>query len=90
MPKGIVLECPICEDQRPFNISLENPPKLLETRLKSSVGAHLEKAHEQDEIRVNQWNTVVDTIFEADIPQDLLDKLNDDDYQGPKWDNYGL
>lgn len=90
MPEGLVLECPICGDQRPFDINVENPPTLLEPRLKMSASGHLEKAHDQDDMRVDQWNEIVDIMFEADIPQYLLDKIDDDDNQGPKWDDYGL
>lgn len=90
MPDGLVIECPVCGNQRPFEIDVDNPPPLLEAKLKLSVKRHLEYAHNQEEMLVYQWEEVVDTMFEADIRQDLLDKLNDDSYQGPKWDDYEL
>ena len=90
MPNGLVLECPVCEDQRPFGIDPEDPPPLIKPRLKSSAKRHLEAAHDQDSIRMDQWETIIDTMFEADIPQELLDKLDDDSYRGAKWDNYEL
>jgi len=85
-----VIECPVCSHQRPFDIDVDDPPPLLRPRLKSSVQRHLEHAHDQKGITLHQWEKVTDTMFEADIPQDLLNKLDDSNYQGPKWDDYEL
>lgn len=89
MPEGLVIECPVCQSQRPFNIDVENPPKLLEQRLKMSVQEHLKQAHDQENMRVSQWNEVVETMFEAEIPQEILNQI-DKDNQEPIWDEYNL
>jgi len=89
MPKGLVIECPVCEFQRPFDIDVENPPKLLEPRLKTSAKEHLKQAHGQDSLGPFQWNKIVETMFEAEIPQKILDQIEEGN-QGPNWGDYNL
>lgn len=94
MPKGIVIECPICGSQRSFNIDIgefdtESIPELLKQRLRMSGKEHLKQVHGQDGMEEYQWYKMLESMFEADLPQPIVDEI-DSDGQGPIWKDYNL